>query len=148
MVSKMNIHSRWMSFSLFRFRWPFSPTLKRSIPGFFFSFFLRLSLPLFIASRSHDLFGGCLNRLAFIKSYAPLMTLSWARALVLWGKGIGMKIDWGAGCSGVAKKRVNYGQKLWYMCLVKGDLFWGIKPEEWKRKNSGNRVIEGDAHRG
>lgn len=35
-----------------------------------------LQLPLPLASRCHDLFSGCLNRLAVIKSYAPLMTLS------------------------------------------------------------------------
>lgn len=34
------------------------------------------SLPLSLTSRCHDLFSGCLNRLAVIKSYAPLMTLS------------------------------------------------------------------------
>lgn len=39
-----------------------------------------LQLPLSLASRCRDLFSGCLNRLAVIKSYAPLMTLSWGKA--------------------------------------------------------------------
>lgn len=49
-----------------------------------------LQLPLSLASRCHDLFSGCLNRLAVIKSYAPLMTLSWGKAPVPRGE----KGDW------------------------------------------------------
>lgn len=50
--------------------WPLIYTSKSSIPHHSFS------LPLSLASRCHDLFSGCLNRLAVIKRYALLMTLS------------------------------------------------------------------------
>jgi len=85
----MTIDSSYAPLLVFLFSWPLILTSKSSILQLFFS------LPLFLASRCHDLLGSRLNRLAIIKSYAPLMTLSWAQALVLWGKEIGMKIGEG-----------------------------------------------------
>ncbi len=81
----MEIHSSCTPSPFCLFLWPLILTSKSSIPHDSFS------LPLSLASRCHDLFSGCLNRLAVIKSYAPLMTLSWGRALVPWGKEIGGK---------------------------------------------------------
>lgn len=50
------------------------------------------------ASRCHDLFSGCLNRLAVIKSYAMLMTLSWGGATVPRGRGDWSEVKGNIGC--------------------------------------------------
>lgn len=101
---------------------PLIVTSKSSIPHHSFS------LPLSLASRCHDLFSGCLNRLAVIKSHALLMTLSWGKAQVPRGKR-----DW-------REKKGEIGCRGWVCCVCVGKqvLIYIMEVQTGSKKRGGN----------